>query len=100
MENTENTGLFEPQIMMRLFEELWMESRNCSEEIEHIGMVLFEVSKSTGQPKKTIRFYFNFLVNNQLIELISTNPLLYLFTEKGREIRTNEDIEKILKTIA
>ena len=86
-------------IMKRLFKELWLQSKDCSEPIEHIWFLLNEVAKSTVNSSKEIHRYLTFLVKNSYIENISSEPLLYAFTESGKCIKTDSDIEKIIKTI-
>ncbi|NAS29505.1 hypothetical protein GTQ40_00835 [Flavobacteriaceae bacterium R38] len=86
--------------MKRLFKELWIQSNYCSEPIEQMSMTVFEVAKSTSNSKEEIRRYLNILVDQNFIIKTSDKPLLYEFTEFGKQIKTDLDIEKIIKNVA
>ena len=85
--------------MKRLFQELWLQSNNCTEPIENISFSVFEVAKSTTNSKEEIRRYLNLLIDKNYIKKTSDKPLIYEFTEIGKEIKTDLDIEKIIKTL-
>ncbi|WP_452227751.1 hypothetical protein [Lacinutrix sp. MEBiC02404] len=83
-----------------LFEQLWLQSNNCSEPIENMGFQVFEVSKMTYNSKTEILRYLNLLVQKNYIRKVSDKPLLYEFTESGKKIKTDSEIEKIIKNVA
>lgn len=86
--------------MKSLFNMLWLQSNNCSEEIKNMGYLIFEVSKMTCNTKSEIIKYLNLLLDEKYIENISKEPLLYQFTEKGKKIKTDSEIEEIIKNYA
>jgi predicted transcriptional regulator len=85
------------EIMQMLFHELWLQSDNGELPIDNIAFSTFEVSKMAWQKIAIIKEYINFLTDNNFLEICSTNPLQYQFTEKGRKIKTPEDIKKIIE---
>ena len=93
----QQTYLLKP--LKRLLKELWLHSDNCVEPIEHIWFSIKEVAQSTGYKNEEIRKYLNLLVDNKFIENTSTKPLLYEFTEKGKDIKTDCEIEQIIKNV-
>lgn len=95
----ENEG-FQIEVMQRLFKELWFASDNCNSPIKHIGLHLSEVAKSTNNTRDEVREYVNLLIRQNYFELLSKEPLLFQFTEKGKTIKTQEDIEQILNNLA
>ncbi|MGX1929937.1 hypothetical protein [Flagellimonas sp. 2504JD4-2] len=86
--------------MKRLLEELWLKSVNCTEPIANMWFPIQEVAKSTMNSRKEIRRYFYVLVENGYIKRTSDEPLLYEFTESGRKIKSESDIEKIITNVA
>lgn len=86
--------------MKRLLEELWLHSNNCTESIEHIWYPLQEVAKSTSNSRSVIKSCLTLLIDNGYIRNTSSKPLLYEFTELGKRIKTDSDIEKIIENIA
>ncbi len=60
-----------------------------------MGYNLMEVGKFTCQSKDIIRHYLDYLIDQGILELVSENPLLYQFTDKGRQIKSMDDIEKL-----
>ncbi|MEX0361389.1 MAG: hypothetical protein AB3N10_10455 [Allomuricauda sp.] len=93
---TDKLGL---KTMKRLLEELWLQSDNCTEPISNMWFPIQEVAKSTMNSRKEIRRYLYVLVDNGYIKRTSDEPLLYEFTEIGKKIKSESDIEKILKTL-
>lgn len=85
--------------MKTLFEQLWLQSDNCSEPIENMGLHIFEVSKMTYNSKKEIIRYLNLLIEKNYVTRISDKPLLYEFTESGKKIKTNSEIEQMIKDV-
>uniref|UniRef100_UPI001ED97349 hypothetical protein n=1 Tax=Flavobacterium sp. UGB4466 TaxID=2730889 RepID=UPI001ED97349 len=83
--------------MKSLFEMLWLQSNNCTEQIQNMGNLIFEVSKMTNNSKKEVVRYLNLLMEKSYIENISTEPLLYQFTLKGKNIKTDSEIEELIK---
>ncbi|WP_103068136.1 hypothetical protein [Aquimarina sediminis] len=77
---------FDPAVMKRLLDELWLQSDNGSTSIDHIWFSISEVSKSTNKKRKEVQEYLDFLVNNKYLEMISEDPLLYSFTKDGIEV--------------
>jgi len=90
---------FELKILKRLLKELWLQSDDCSEPIENMWFSIQEVAKSTGNKRKEIRKHLNLLIDNKYIEIKSEEPLLFEFTEKGKAIKTDSEIEKIIKNV-
>lgn len=86
--------------MKTLFEQLWLQSNNCSEPIQNMGFQIFEVSKMTYNSKKEIMRYLNLLIDKNYINRISDEPLLYEFTESGKKIKADSEIEKTIKNVA
>lgn len=84
-----------PNIMFRLFKELWFASSDCSHEIENIGIRLLEVAKSTNNTKEYIREYLHALIKQGHIEMTSEKPLLFTITDKGKKVKTIEDVEQL-----
>ena len=73
--------------MKTLFEQLWLQSNDCSEPIKNMGFQVFEVSKFTYNSKKETLRYLNLLIEKNYITKISDEPLLYEFTEIGKKIK-------------
>lgn len=86
--------------MKTLFKQLWLQSNNCTEPIQNMGFQILEVSKMTYNSKKEIIKYLNLLIDKKYIIRISDEPLLYEFTESGKKIKTDSEIEKIIKNVA
>ena len=86
--------------MKTFFEQLWLQSNNCTEPIQNMGFQVFEVSKMTYNSKKEIMRYLNLLVEKNYIIKTSDKPLLYEFTESGKKIKADSEIEKIIKNVA
>lgn len=86
--------------MKTFFEQLWLQSNNCTEPIQNMGFQVFEVSKMTYNSKKEIMRYLNLLVDKNYIIKISDKPLLFEFTESGKKIKADSEIEKIIKNVA
>ncbi|MFD2890724.1 hypothetical protein ACFS5J_01695 [Flavobacterium chuncheonense] len=93
------TGKLRFNTMKRLFQELWLHSDNCAKPIEHISILLLEVAKSTTNSKEEIRKYLNLLIDKKILKRISEKQLIYEFTESGKKIKTDSEIEKIIKTL-
>ena len=93
-EQEENIELL-PKVMFRLFKELWFASSDCSHPIENIGIRLMEVAKSTNNTRDYIREYLKELINQGHIEMTSEKPLLFTMTDKGKMVKTIEDVEKL-----
>ncbi|WP_271768101.1 hypothetical protein [Aquimarina algiphila] len=91
--------IFELKILKRLLKELWLQSDDCSEPIENMWFSIQEVAKSTGNKRKEIRKHLNLLIDDKYIEITSEEPLLFEFTEKGKAIKTDLEIEKIIKNV-
>lgn len=94
------TGKLRFKTMKILFQELWLQSNNCSKPIKHIWFPIQEIAKSTNNSRAEIRRYLDLLVDKNYIKRISNQPLLFEFTENGKEIKTDLDIEKIIKNVA
>lgn len=94
------TGRLRLKTMRRLLEELWLQSNNCTEPIKHIWYPIQEVAKSTSNSREEVRRYLNLLVENQIIKKTSDEPLLFEFTENGKEFNKDSEIEEIIKNVA
>ena len=90
---------YEPKILKRLLEELWLQSNECSEPIENMWFSIQEVAKSTGKKRKEIRKYLYMLVDNNYLNFVSNEPLIFEFTVSGKEVKTDLDIESIIKNV-
>jgi predicted transcriptional regulator len=94
------TGRMRLRTMKRLLEELWLQSNDCSEPIKNMWFPIQEVAKSTSNSREEIRRYLNLLVDKGIIIRTSDEPLLYEFTEIGKELKADSEIEKIIKNVA
>jgi len=90
---------FRFKTMKRLLKELWIHSNNCSEPITHISFALMEVAKSTTNSREEIHRYLDILINKGYIIKLSSKPLLYEFTELGKTLKSDSDIEETIKTL-
>ncbi len=90
---------YELRTLKRLLKELWLQSNDCTQYIENMWFSIQEVAKSTGNSTKEVRRHLNMLVDNKYICMTSEKSLLYEFTEKGKEIKTDLAIEKIIKKV-
>ncbi|MCK9208320.1 MAG: hypothetical protein M0P66_14510 [Salinivirgaceae bacterium] len=91
---------YEIEIMKSLFRLLWLQSDNCKLPIQNMGYNLMEVGKFTGRTRDIIKHYLDYLIDQGFMELVSEKPLLYQFTDKGRLIKSMDDIEKIINNVA
>jgi len=96
---TEIDKTLELKTLKRLFKELWLHSNNCSEPINSMWFSIQEVSKSTGNTRKEVRKHVNLLISNNYICMTSEEPMLFAFTEKGKKIKTDLDIQKIIQNV-
>ena len=85
--------------MKSLLQQLWLQSNNCKKPIKNMGFNIFEVSKMTYDSINEIERYLNSLIEKKLIKKISNEPILYEFTLIGMKIKTDSDIEILLKSI-
>ncbi|MFY7669495.1 hypothetical protein ACOSP6_00270 [Tenacibaculum sp. MEBiC06402] len=83
------------KILNRLFKELWLQSNDGKETIENMWFSISEVSKSTGKSRNDVKKHLEFLIEINILKTVSKNPMRYSFTESGKEIKTESDIEKI-----
>lgn len=86
--------------MKTLFKQLWLASNECKEPIENIGIHIFEVCKMTSNSRSEIMRYLNLLIEKNYIIKISDEPYLYKFTESGKKIKTDSEIEDIIMNFA
>lgn len=86
----------EKEVMKILFEQLWLHSDNCKCPIEHAWFPIQEAAKTTGKSKSEIIQYFLHLLNMNLIKKLSDDPLLYQFTDLGKGIKSDEQIEECI----
>ena len=86
--------------MKRLLRELWLQSNNCSAPIEHIWFSIQEVGKSTNSSRREIKIYLNLLIDRGYIKKVSITPLLYEFTDKGKTLKKDADIENIIQNVS
>ena len=86
--------------MKTLLNQLWFQSNDCSEQIENMGIQISEVSKFTGKPNKEIIVYLNYLTEKKYIRNISMKPLLYEFTDLGKELKSDSDIKHLINNVA
>jgi hypothetical protein len=82
--------------MKVLFRQLWLQSNNCTQPIQNMGIQISEVSKMTYNSSNEILRYLNLLIEKKIIIRISEKPLLYEFTERGKKINTDYEIEEII----
>ena len=52
---------FELKILIRLLKEIWLQSDDCTEQIQNIWFSIQEVSKYTGYKREEIRKYLNLI---------------------------------------
>lgn len=96
IEDLETDGL-NFKTMKSLFHQFWLQSNNGSEPIENMGFQIFEVSRITNNYKNEVIRYLDFLVEKNYIQRIADSPLLYEFTESGKKIKSDSDIEDLIK---
>jgi predicted transcriptional regulator len=85
-------------IFKHLFKELWLQSNNCQESIDNMWFSISEISKFSNKSRIEILKYLNILIDKNLIEIEQKEPLLYRFTEKGKQFRNEKDFELLIKT--
>ena len=98
MEYSEN-GKIDSKTMFRLIRELWYESNYGEEPMKNVAYRIYEVNKS-GCKKNEVARSFKFLIDKGFIKEISKEPYCYEFTEMGRNIRTEKDVENIINNTA
>jgi hypothetical protein len=81
-------------VLQKLLEQLWFQSDNCVAPIENAWFLIQETSKITGTKRQVVRQYFDKLIELKLIQKISDEPLLFQFTEIGKQIKSSSDVEK------
>lgn len=86
----------EKEVMICLFEQLWFHSDDCHSPIEHMWFPIQETTKITGKRRSEILQYFIRLIDLNIIEKLSDEPLLYQFTSLGKTIKSDEQIETLL----
>jgi hypothetical protein len=84
------------ELMQKLLEQLWFHSDNCSSPIKHAWFPIQETAKITGAKRQMVVDYFNKLIEAEIIERISDEPLLFQFTDKGRGVKASADVEKYI----
>ncbi len=82
-----------------LLKELWLHSNNGTKPIQNIWFSIQEVAQSTGNTREEITSYLNLLIDNNYVENTSKEPVLFEFTKKGQMIKTDLEIEKIIKNV-
>lgn len=97
MQNSENTKR-SAEIMFRLIRELWYESDYCKKVMKNVAHSIFEVNKSGGKELEAVRC-FMFLIDNGYIKEVSKEQHLYEFTETGKSIKTQKDVENIIDQV-
>lgn len=90
---------FHFKILKRLLEELWLHSNNCKEPIRNMWFSIQETAKSNGVSRKEVKKHLNLLMEKNYIKITSEQPLLFEFTETGKEIKADLEIEKIIKNV-
>lgn len=88
----------EKEVMKILFEQLWLHSDNCNCPIEHAWFPIQEAAKTTGKRRSEILQHFLRLIELNIIEKLSDEPLLYQFTSLGKSIKSDEQIESFFLT--
>lgn len=84
------------ELMQKLLEQLWFQSDNCSSPIENAWFPIQETSRITGTKKQVVQECFRKLIEVKVIEKISDDPLLFQFTDIGKKVKSNRDIEKYI----
>lgn len=97
MENPGNDKI-SAKTMFRLIRELWYESNYCKDVMKNIAHRIFEVNKS-GCEKNEVVKCFVFLIDNGFIKEISKEQHLYEFTETGKNLKTEQDVEAVITNI-
>ncbi len=77
--------------MQKLLELLWLQSDNCSSPIENAWFLIQETSKMTGTKKNVVMEHFDKLIEGEIIEKNSDEPLLFQFTNTGRKVISSSD---------
>jgi|GEM_PF-2996851 len=91
---------FKIETMLRLFKELWLSSDNCRLPIENMSIRIKEVAHSTNNYKDDVRKYLLKLIDNNYLIMTSKEPLIFEFSETGKEIKSESDIKRIFKNDA
>tara|TARA_B100000508_G_scaffold92244_1_gene72006 strand:- start:1712 stop:2197 length:486 start_codon:yes stop_codon:yes gene_type:complete len=94
------TGKLKLKILKTLLKELRVQTSDYSEPIENMWFTIQEVAKFTSNTREEITGYLNLLVEKGIIKKTSEEPLLYEFSEKGKELNNDFEIEKILSDVA
>lgn len=84
------------ELMQKLLEQLWFQSDNCLSPIEHAWFPIQETAKITGTKRQKVMECFNKLIEANIIERISDEPLLFQFTDKGKQVKKGSDVEKYI----
>lgn len=82
--------------MKALLKQLWFQSGNCEHPIKNMGIQISEVSKSTNKSHTELIKYLKLLLKENYMLKISEEPLLFQFSESGKLIKTDKDIEVVI----
>ncbi|THF53437.1 hypothetical protein E6C50_04325 [Flavobacterium supellecticarium] len=94
MENAENEKR-SAEIMFLLIRELWYQSDYGQKILKNVARCIYEVNKS-GCKKQEVAQCFLFLIDNGLIREISKEQQHYEFTDAGKNITTQKDLEDVI----
>jgi len=97
MENSEKDKISTKTIFL-LISELRHESNYYKDVMKNIAHRIFEVNKS-GCEKNEVVKCFVFLIDNGFIKEISKEQHLYEFTETGKNLKTEQDVEAVITNI-
>ena len=91
---------FKIEILKKLLNELWIQSDFGSNPIRGLGYALHEFQKCSNISIFELREYFRLLIKKKVIEQISKDPVVFGFTEYGKTIKTELQIDGIINDVA
>ena len=94
MQNPEN-GKLSAETMFLLIRELWYQSDYGKKVMKNVARCIYEVKKSSCKELEVAQCFL-FLIDNGLIREISKEHHLYEFTDAGKNVTTQKDVEDII----
>ena len=91
---------FEIDVMQKLLKQLRFQSDECRSPIQNMGFQLMEVAKFTTTSREYVRKYLKLLIDNGYLVLISTEPLLFEFSEKGKLLKSIDELALLISNVA
>lgn len=85
--------------MRTLLTELRIQSDNFSRPIKHIWYPIQEVARFTNSPHEEVKNSLRLLIDKGYLNQKSSEPLIFELTEKGKQVKTDKEIEEIIKEV-